>query len=165
MILTGSRIIKLKLVQNVANYELQVQPCGIDFSLKRVCNWNSSGVIDFDNSSRRLPRYNNLDFENEIIFLKKGGYLVEFNESVALPKNIASAIHTRSSLFRSGVTLHGGVIDPGYVGAVGALMQVWNENGITLTRNARLAQCVFTKLEGMTDLGYSGVYQNAESLF
>ena len=72
-------------------------------------------------------------------------------------------IFVRSSLFRSGVTIHAGVMDSGYEGAVGALMQVVNPNGLRLYPAARLAQFVFHQMSEKVE-GYNGVYQGMTAL-
>jgi dUTP pyrophosphatase len=73
-----------------------------------------------------------------------------------------ASVFPRSSLWRSGVGIHAGVVDAGYDGAMGALMEVKNPHGVTLYKDAKLAQIVF---EEMTEsvAGYSGVYQSSTS--
>lgn len=165
MILSGKQIIELDLVNNLINEVEQTQPCGIDFTLKAVAKWVSDGSLDFDNSKRKLADKETLPFDKENrIFLPKGGYLIEFNETVTLPKNIMATVQTRSSLFRCGASFVAGVIDPEYSGAVGGLLQVWNEEGINLYQNAKLVQWVFAFLDEEAEKGYSGKYQNAKSI-
>lgn len=55
-----------------------------------------------------------------------------------------------------------GVVDAGYEGAMGALMEVKNPNGVVLYKNAKLAQIVFEDM-GETVEGYSGIYQSSTS--
>lgn len=164
MIIPGTTALHLNLISSLSDEGFQIQPCGIDLSLKKIYKWKTSGRIDFDNSTRKLPQYEEIPFSNSLVFLPSGGYLVEFNELVQLPLNVAATLHTRSSLFRSGVTLLGGVIDPGYVGVLGALLQVWNPHGVELSLNSRLCQCVFFQLESDAPFGYSGRYQASTSM-
>jgi dUTP pyrophosphatase len=166
LMLSGWKIITLGLVQNLQNSEKQVQPAGIDFTLKRLATLESAGIIDFDNTKRVLPRYQLIKFENNgTVGLQQGAYLVEFNETVSLPNNITGIMRTRSSVFRSGATLTAGVIDPGYSGAIGALLQVWNKKGISLSRNARLVQWVFAEVCDPPGEGYEGTYKDAKTIF
>lgn len=164
LMLSGKKIIELGLVQNMQDQEKQVQPAGIDFTLKQLATLESAGVIDFDNTKRALPEYKVVEFDNDIVDLQPGAYLVEFNETVSLPDNIIGIMRTRSSVFRSGATLTAGVIDPDYSGVVGALLQVWNKNGISFAKNAKLAQWVFAEI-GEPQEGYNGVYKDAKSMF
>ena len=162
MPISSSQIIELNLVQNMIDQKHQVQQCGIDFTLKKVAIWTSSGSLDFDNSKRVLADTKVLEFDNnDKVVLPKGTYLVEFNETVTMPNDIMASSHSRSSLFRLGATFTAGVIDPGYTGAVGGLLNVLNENGITLYKNAKIAQWVFERLDQPSDNPYSGKYQGA----
>jgi dUTP pyrophosphatase len=65
---------------------------------------------------------------------------------------------TRSSVWRSLAWVEAGVMDSGYEGAVGAALVVANEEGISVSKKARLAQMVFHKLTEPTS-GYTGQYQ------
>jgi len=165
LVLSGQKIIELGLVKNLLDKETQVQPAGIDFTLKRLSTFESDGVIDFDNTKRLLPKYKEINFENDIVNLQIGAYLVEFNETVALPLNIIGIMRTRSSVFRSGANLNAGIIDPGYNGAIGALLQVWNNHGISLHKNAKLAQWIFAEMGEPPSEGYKGIYKNDRRIF
>jgi dUTP pyrophosphatase len=70
-------------------------------------------------------------------------------------------VHPRSSLWRSGVGIQAGVVDAGYEGMMGAMMEVNNEHGVTLYRNAKLAQIVFEQMDEEVE-GYSGIYQGSK---
>lgn len=72
------------------------------------------------------------------------------------------SILPRSSLWRSGVGVTAGVVDAGYEGALGALIEVKNPHGVVLYRDAKLAQIVFEEL-GETVEGYNGIYQSSTS--
>ncbi|KAL9124569.1 MAG: hypothetical protein Q9217_006108 [Psora testacea] len=99
----------------------------------------------------------------ESVMLKPGAYLVEFNEIVDTPLSLMGQIFVRSSLFRSGALLSAGVMDSGYKGAVGAMLQVVNPHGLLLFRDARLAQMAFHQMSEPVE-GYSGVYQGSGSV-
>jgi dUTP pyrophosphatase len=58
------------------------------------------------------------------------------------------------------VGLRAGVVDAGYEGAMGALMEVSNPHGVVLYRDAKLAQIVFEQMDQAVE-GYAGVYQNS----
>jgi dUTP pyrophosphatase len=101
-----------------------------------------------------------VESDQDFVHLEAGAYLVEFNELVDMPLDIMGQIMVRSSLFRSGVLITAGVMDSGYKGAVGAMLQVVNPYGLTLLRNAKLAQMVFHQMSERTE-GYSGTYQGS----
>ncbi|KAF6236581.1 hypothetical protein HO173_005362 [Letharia columbiana] len=60
----------------------------------------------------------------ETVLFSSGSYLVEFNESVDVPLDLMGRIFVHSSLFRLEALLSAGVMDSGYKGGVGAMLQV-----------------------------------------
>lgn len=169
MILPGRSLITRSIIRNVKYPTLQAQPCGVDLTLKRVLKWTSPGIIDFDNqlrqpaSTEEIPFPSSKENTTPYVDLTQGSYLVEFNETVSVPLDVMGEIFVRSSLFRSGVTIHAGVMDSGYTGAVGGLMQVVNPMGLRLYPAARLAQFVFHQMSEKVE-GYNGVYQGMTAL-
>jgi dUTP pyrophosphatase len=164
MILSGLETVTRQLVRNLRHVAQQQQPCGIDLTLRQVSEWTSAATIDFDNTKRQAARISSLPFDNtsHTITLQQGAYLIDFNETVKIPRNCMASVFPRSSLWRSGVGIIAGVVDAGYEGAMGALMEVKNPNGIVLYKNAKLAQIVFEEV-GETVEGYSGIYQSSTS--
>ncbi|KAJ9233417.1 hypothetical protein DTO169E5_7007 [Paecilomyces variotii] len=160
MILSGLEIVTRQLVRNLRHVAQQQQPCGVDLTLRQVSEWTSAATIDFDNTKRQAARTSSLPFDNasQAVTLQPGAYLIDFNETVQIPLNCMGSVFPRSSLWRSGVGIAAGVVDAGYKGAMGALMEVKNSNGVVLYRNAKLAQIVFEEL-GETVEGYNGIYQ------
>ncbi|OBT85952.1 hypothetical protein VE02_04804 [Pseudogymnoascus sp. 03VT05] len=164
MILSGLEIVARQLVRNLRHVSQQQQPCGVDLTLRQVSKWTSAATIDFDNSKRQAAQISSLDFDETsgTITLQQGAYLVDFNETVQIPRNCMASVFPRSSLWRSGVGIAAGVADAGYEGAMGALMEVKNPNGVVLYKDAKLAQIVFEEM-GETVEGYSGIYQSSTS--
>jgi dUTP pyrophosphatase len=85
--------------------------------------------------------------------------LITLNETIHLPTNLMALAKPRSSLLRSGVTLHSAVWDAGYHGRSQALITVYNSYGFTVARNARVLQLVFVSLASATASAYAGRYQ------
>ncbi|GAW12457.1 hypothetical protein ANO14919_018260 [Xylariales sp. No.14919] len=160
--LSGVSIVKHAIVRNLRSSLQQTQPCGVDLSLQRVLQWTSPATIDFDNSFRQAAGTSELSFNSETgtIKLGQGAYLVEFHETCRIPLDCMGQVFVRSSLWRSGAVLTAGVIDAGYEGALGALLDVKNPAGIVLRKNAKLGQIVIHRLEGKVD-GYRGIYQHS----
>lgn len=162
MILSGREIITRQLVQNLRQIAQQQQPCGIDLTLRQISKWTSAATIDFDNTNRQAAKTSILPFsqgQGQAITLPPGAYLVDFNETVKVPLNCMASVFPRSSLWRSGVGISAGVVDAGYEGAMGALMEVKNPCGVVLYRDAKLAQIVFEELGEVVE-GYNGIYQS-----
>ncbi len=163
-VLSGTEIRRLlkgkpPLVEGWVDLEQQLQPNGIDLTLREVSLLQSAGIIAVDNSQRQVSDLSPLIFDGlGYIDLVAGIYLITYNEIVHLPENITALAAPRSSLLRCGVTIGTAVWDAGYSGRSQSLMVVYNPQGFRLQRNARIVQLVFFKLTGKTR-GYRGTYQ------
>jgi dUTP pyrophosphatase len=147
------------LIEDYINLEEQVQPNGIDLTLREVSMLQSSGKIAVKNSQRLVSDVAPLVFDGlNFIDLMPGAYIITYNEIVHLPKNVMALATPRSSLLRCGVTINTAVWDAGYSGRSQSLMVVYNPQGFRLQRNARIVQLVFFQLTQETE-GYRGAYQ------
>ncbi|KTB49202.1 Deoxycytidine deaminase [Dehalogenimonas alkenigignens] len=137
----------------------QVQPNGIDLTLKEVFTLEGAGVIPADNAGRKLSTLVPAPFDSSgRIHLAAGNYLITYNEIVSLPKDVMALGRTRSSLLRCGAAIHTAVWDAGYSGRSQSLVVVYHPEGIVVERNAKVMQLVFFRLDSLTD-GYGGIYQ------
>lgn len=149
------------LLTGWTSLEDQIQPNGFDLSLASVAAIRGKGQLAVSNANRILPEYEELAFDDEgFLDLAPGVYQVVFAEVVDLPTDLMALGRPRSSLCRSGVTLHTSVWDAGYRGRSTSLMQVINPAGFRVQQGARLLQLVFFGMDAKTARGYSGVYQN-----
>ena len=162
--LSGISIVRREIVRGLRSVTQQLQPCGVDLSLRRVLAWTSAATIDFDNSRRQAADTSELGFtsKTDTVKLTQGAYLVEFNETVKIPLDCMGQVFVRSSLWRSGAVLTAGVVDAGYEGALGALLDVKNPAGIVLCKDAKLGQIALHRLEEKV-AGYRGIYQFSAS--
>ena len=148
------------LVEDLCDIEQQVQPNGIDLTVKEIFMFSSPGRISIQNESRVLSGTSPLVFDGlGSIDLLPGCYLVTCNEIVNLPKGIMALATPRSSLLRCGVSVHTAVWDAGYSGRSQALMVVYNPQGLRLHKNARIIQLVFFHLAREVTDGYNGIFQ------
>ena len=148
------------LLAEYLDLENQLQPNGIDLTLREVFTIEGEGVIPVDNADRRLSALSALPYDAAgRIHLPEGLYLLTYNEVVSLPQDVMALGRTRSSLLRCGAAIHTAVWDAGYSGRSQSLLVVYNPKGITLEKNARLMQLVFYRLANAT-AGYNGIYQN-----
>jgi dUTP pyrophosphatase len=148
------------LVENLCDVGQQVQPNGIDLTLKEISLFASPGTLSPANENRVLSSTSPLVFDGlGRVDLLPGCYLVTFNEVVNLPRNIMALATSRSSLLRCGVSIHSAVWDAGYSGRSQSLMVVYNTQGFRLYRNARIVQMVFFFLSREVARGYQGMYQ------
>ncbi len=147
------------LIEGYINLEEQVQPNGIDLTLREIALLQSSGKIAVSDSQRLVSDLAPLVFDGlGFIDLVSGVYIITYNEIVHLPNNIMALARPRSSLLRCGVTVNTAVWDAGYSGRSQSLMVVYNPQGFRLQRNARIIQLVFLELTKETE-GYHGAYQ------
>ncbi len=147
------------LIEDYINLEEQVQPNGIDLTLREISMLQSAGRITTMNSQRLVSDVAPLVFDGlNFIDLMPGAYIITYNEIVHLPKNVMALATPRSSLLRCGVTINTAVWDAGYSGRSQSLMVVYNSQGFRLQRNARIVQLVFLQLTRETE-GYQGAYQ------
>ena len=158
MIVPGSRASEGKLVAEMRGGS-QVQPAGIDLTLKEVHELIDRGEIDFDNSKRRISKTAVLPFEGGKLLLPKGCYKIIYNEYVNIPLDCAAFGFPRSSLLRCGADVRCAVWDPGYHGRSESLLLVHNAQGIVLHKDAKVMQLVFVRLEETAGKGYEGKYK------
>jgi len=149
------------LVENLYDAQQQVQPNGIDFTLKEVALLSSPGSLGPGNESRALSSTSPLVFDGlGRVDLLPGCYLVTYNEVVNLPKNMMALATPRSSLLRCGVSIHSAIWDAGYSGRSQSLMVVYNPQGFRLHINTRIVQMVFFFLSCEVAQGYQGIFQD-----
>lgn len=148
------------LVQNLCDIQQQVQPNGIDLTLKEIALLDSPGSLGTGTEGRALSNTSPLIFDGlDRVDLLPGCYLVTYNEVINLPKNIMALARPRSSLLRCGVSIHNAVWDAGYSGRSQSLMVVYNPQGFRLYRNARIVQMIFFLLSREVAQGYQGRFQ------
>ena len=113
------------LIAGYLDLGAQAQPNGFDVTVGEVIEFTSAGEItenDRSLSSTHPLQWNasgNLDLE-------PGSYLAVLNERISLPLSIMALMQPRSSLLRSGVTLHTAVWDAGYRGRSQVMLTVLN---------------------------------------
>jgi dUTP pyrophosphatase len=150
---------KPPLVEGYIDLEEQVQPNGVDLTLREIALIQSSGTIAASNAQRQVSDLSPLVFDGlGYIDLLPGCYIITYNEVVHLPQDIMALGRPRSSLLRCGVTVGTAVWDAGYEGRSQSLLVVYNPRGFRLQKNARVMQLIFMRLSGKTE-GYKGAYQ------
>ncbi|MBN1375289.1 MAG: deoxyuridine 5'-triphosphate nucleotidohydrolase [Dehalococcoidia bacterium] len=148
------------LIEGAINLEEQMQPNGIDLTVREISNFSSRGNLTETNEGRELSRTSPVLFEEHGgVDLPPGPYLITFNEIVSLPSNIMALARPRSSFNRCGVSIHSAVWDAGYTGRSQSMLVVYNTHGFRLHKNARVMQLVFLYTTRRVVKGYSGKYQ------
>ena len=150
------------LIEKLIDLNTQLQPNGVDLTIKQVDKIMDAGFIDFWSKERKLSETEKIEFDDDWAFLSPGPYKILFNEIVHLPKDIMAIGAPRTSLIRCGVTVETGFWDAGYEGRSESLLTVVNEKGFHVKKNARILQIVFVKLSKKIAVGsgYEGIYQS-----
>ena len=149
------------LIAAIMNLDAQLQPNGIDLTVREISSYSSRGNLTENNEGRELSRTSPVVFDARGgADLLPGAYLLTFNEVVSLPANVMALGRPRSSLNRCGVSMHSAVWDAGYSGRSQSMLVVYNPHGFRLHKNARVMQLVFFHTARAVDKGYSGKYQN-----
>jgi dUTP pyrophosphatase len=149
------------LLEHFLSLEAQLQPNGFDMTVRDVARLATPGAISVEDSGRVLSETEPMGFGPDgWLQLEPGPFLVTFNEVVNLPLNIMALGRPRSSLLRSGVSIHTAVWDAGYSGRSQALLVVYHPDGYRVQRDARLMQLVFLQMETAASRGYQGRFQS-----
>lgn len=148
------------LISGWTDLEAQLQPNGFDVTLAQVQRHRGRGTIGTTNEQRVLPELDPVEPDADgFCDLAPGIYHILFNETVTLPNNLMALARARSSLNRSGVTIHAAVWDAGYSGRSTSLLAVLNPDGFRVQLGARVLQLVFFGLAAEAAEGYAGIYQ------
>ena len=153
------QLIKAGMIENLSDSSTQITPNGIDLTLQKVGKFTDRGSIDFSNEQRKLSPTEEIPFINGWVHLPPGCYKVTFNEIVTIPDDAIALARPRSSLLRCGATVESAVWDAGFHGISISLLLVFNSDGISLKKNARLIQLFFVKMSKKAQKTYQGVYQ------
>ncbi len=130
---------------------------GIKLTLGEVFIMTTAGLIDINDKS--IPNYHRLECDKDNLYkLTKGCYVVRYNEYVRVPEDALALAIPRSSIIRSGASLFTAVWDPGYEGRGYGLLVVYNDFGISLRKNAQIAQLVYIKMSEKSAKPYRGSY-------
>ncbi|HLF04661.1 MAG TPA: deoxyuridine 5'-triphosphate nucleotidohydrolase [Dehalococcoidia bacterium] len=145
------------LVEGYASLEEQLQPNGFDLRVQDIGHLVSAGGMGRRSADRELSEVAPVEFNPDSwVQLAPGPYLITFSEVVNLPLGLMALGRPRSSLLRSGVSLHTAVWDAGYRGRSQALLVVHQPLGYRLQQGARVMQLVFFTLAQGADQGYQG---------
>ncbi len=148
------------LLEEYLSLDQQLQPNGFDLTLKEIARLTSPGGMGRSPEERQLSDTQVMAFDREgWLELSTGPYLITFNEIVSLPLDLMALGRPRSSLLRSGVSVHTAVWDAGYRGRSQALLMVHHHQGYRLQQGARLMQRVFLRLAKPVSQGYQGRFQ------
>jgi dUTP pyrophosphatase len=148
------------LITGLIDVDAQLQPNGVDLTLREITRHDGQGSIGVSNADRALPELAPVPFDEQgWVTLEPGVYHILYNEVVDIPESLMALGRPRSSLNRCGVTIHTAVWDAGYNGRSTSMLVVNNPNGFRVQRDSRVMQLVFFGMSEATAEGYRGRYQ------
>lgn len=148
------------LITEMIDVENQVQPNGVDLTLREVARHQGQGAIGIDSADRVLPELEVLHFDEDgWLELEPGIYHILYNEVVDIPTSLMALGRPRSSLARCGVSIVTAVWDAGYNGRSTSMLVVENPAGFRVQKDARVMQLVFFGMSEAPADGYRGRYQ------
>src|SRR6266550_4461893 len=112
------------LVEDV-DIQSQLQPNGVDLRVERVQRLTSPGLLGSADIVREPAAREDVQTDKDGWWdLHRGAYVITYREKVNLPTDLMALSRPRSSLLRSGVSIHGAVWDAGYSGRGEGLLTV-----------------------------------------
>jgi len=146
---------KNQLVSGLCERELNnPEGAGFDLRLGEIYALSGPGFLGREERStpaiKLLARYeeNARESENFFIFQPGGYYLVKTLEKVNLPVTITGLIFPRTTLFRSGLGMFNGLVQPGYAGELTFGLANLGQSEIKISLAARVAHITFHEIAG-----------------
>jgi deoxycytidine triphosphate deaminase len=147
------------LVENLCDRELNnPEGAGFDLRLSEVYSIKGKGFLGVE--ERETPEVSLISKSEEEFFVFKPGeyYLVKTIEKVNLPVNLSGIIFPRTTLFRSGLALFNGIVQPGYSGELTFGISNLGQSEIKVSFGARIVHITFHEVLGQGNQ-YRGQWQ------
>jgi len=156
---------KINLVEKLCQRELDnPEGAGFDLRLGEVYELNGEGFLGIEERQtpdiKLLAKYEpGLDeAENFFIFKPEKYYLIKTIEKVNLPTTLSGIIFPRTTLFRSGLALFNGLVQPGYQGELTFGLANFGQSDIKISFGARIVHITFHEVLGQGNQ-YKGQWQ------
>jgi deoxycytidine triphosphate deaminase len=151
------------LVENLSLRELE-NPEGTGFDLRvgviSVFSGEETALLSVD--KRKTPSSKvlaSITCGDQIVSIAPGQYvLVTTIEKVNMPDFLVGLIRPRSTLYRSGIELSSGQVNPGYIGELTFGFHNASQYPFSLEMGARIAHILFGFIEGKA-VSYKGQWQ------
>ena len=170
MILGVERLLELvksiNLVENLCERELtNPEGAGFDLRLGEVYEISGDGFLGVEErqtpSATLIAKHDETKAEKDNYFIFEPGkyYLVKTMERVNTPSNLTGAIFSRTTLFRSGLSLIVGQDAPGFCGELTFGICNLGKSNIKISFGARIAHIMFHEILGEGN-SYRGQWKN-----
>lgn len=134
-------------------------PCGYDLRLDLGKEWLGRGI------NRPLPRGDEAfpSLQEEIYMRPQAFILAAAQERFTMPDEVMGRVCDKSTLARRGLSVFNTVIEPGWRGFLTLELVNHSNRVIRLVQGQAIAQVIFERLDGPTELSYNGKYQDQEA--
>ncbi len=146
---------EINLVENLCDREKNnPEGAGFDLRLGEVYEIEGDGFLGVEERStptiKLVAKYEKEKPETENFFVFEPGkyYLVKTIEKVNLPVTISGIIFPRTTLFRSGLGLFNGIVQPGYQGELTFGVCNLGKSNIKISFGARVVHITFHEVLG-----------------
>lgn len=157
LIRTKNLIIKLSKRE-----KFEPEGCVIDLRLDKLYKLKGKGYLGIN--ERRTPDCLEVasyikNVNSQFIIKPREYYITKTIEELNLPKNIIALFVPRATLFRSGLILKTGLVDPGYSGSL--FFGIYNASNcnFTIELGARYCSVYFLEIKGKIKNLYRGQWQ------
>jgi len=144
-----------KLVEDLCDREINnPEGAGFDLRLGEVFELEGDGFLGVEErqtpSSKSIAKYDSekIDDENFFIFEPGKYYLIKTIEKVNLPVTLSGVIFPRTTMFRSGLGLFNGIVQPGYCGELIFGICNLGKSNIKVSFGARVVHITFHEVLG-----------------
>ena len=146
---------KNKLVEDLCEREMKnPEGAGFDLRMGEIYELSGDGFLGVEErqtpESKSVAKCNpeKIDDENFFIFEPGKYYLIKTIEKVNLPIDISGIIFPRTTLFRSGLGLFNGIVQPGYCGELTFGICNLGKSNIKVSFGARVVHITFHEVLG-----------------
>ena len=170
MILGVDKVLELiknkKLIEGLDKNEINFEGCGVDLRIGEIYEMvNEKGFLHI--KSRKTPNFKLISKYKKgksiKVKLKPGKtYSATTIETINTPEDLFGWFIPRSTLYKCGIIVQGIRTDPGYRGKFSFIMTNTSKKLFEIEMGARIANMVFHKIEGKTNL-YKGQWQGGRA--
>lgn len=146
---------EINLVENLCERELHnPEGAGFDLRLGEVYELEGEGFLGVEERNTPVAKLlakhdsDKPEAENYFIFEPGKYYLIKTMEKVNLPVNLSGIIFPRTTLFRSGLGMFNGIVQPGYAGELTFGLSNLGKSRIKISFGARVAHITFHEVLG-----------------
>jgi deoxycytidine triphosphate deaminase len=162
---------EINLVENLCEREMNnPEGAGFDLRLGEVYELEGDGFLGVEerqtpaaklvapNHPQTPPPKGGGTTEDAFVFAPGKYYLVKTMEKVNLPTNLSGIIFPRTTMFRSGIGMFNGIVQPGYSGELTFGVCNLGPSNIKISFGARIAHITFHEVLGEGNQ-YKGQWQ------